>query len=361
MRQAFRIIFLFLSLSFLLQQAKGQDIHLTQFYNAPLNINPASTGDFIGDWRLSGSYRHQWGAKENDTKAFQTTTIGYDAPFSLKGKNLAAGFFFVNDQPSVQLSFQRLYASGGLNQTIGKNSFNFGLQLGLVNMSTQSFLYPTQYNSSANGQGGRYDENLSNGETDALESNSSIDVNTGISWSNRINEKIEAKAGFAFFHIYSSNSTLMGATPDEEGNTPKHRSAGRQAIYITPKYLLTPKIVIAPHIQFMYSKRNQHSLLGSNVMYLLPENSANIKRIYGGFMTSWAKSKSKENQEYATRTMDRYGLIIGAIFPKLNVGFSYDITLTSLAQHFGNPFEITFIYIAPATLFNRKTLPCERL
>ncbi len=38
----------------------SQDIHYSQFYNSPLNVNPAKTGIFNGDKRLNLSYRSQW-------------------------------------------------------------------------------------------------------------------------------------------------------------------------------------------------------------------------------------------------------------------------------------------------------------
>lgn len=40
--------------------AKAQDLHYSQFYNSPLNINPALTGIFNGDHRITGSLRDQW-------------------------------------------------------------------------------------------------------------------------------------------------------------------------------------------------------------------------------------------------------------------------------------------------------------
>ncbi|RMG84757.1 MAG: type IX secretion system membrane protein PorP/SprF, partial [Bacteroidetes bacterium] len=38
----------------------AQDIHFSQFYNAPFTINPALTGLFKGDQRLTTHYRNQW-------------------------------------------------------------------------------------------------------------------------------------------------------------------------------------------------------------------------------------------------------------------------------------------------------------
>ena len=41
--------------------ATAQDLHFSQFFNAPLTVNPANTG-FIpdADYRLGAHYRNQW-------------------------------------------------------------------------------------------------------------------------------------------------------------------------------------------------------------------------------------------------------------------------------------------------------------
>lgn len=39
---------------------QAQDIHFSQFFNSPLNINPALTGVSNGDQRFQANYRNQW-------------------------------------------------------------------------------------------------------------------------------------------------------------------------------------------------------------------------------------------------------------------------------------------------------------
>ena len=38
----------------------SQDIHFSQFNLSPLNLNPAMTGAFQGDYRFAGNHRNQW-------------------------------------------------------------------------------------------------------------------------------------------------------------------------------------------------------------------------------------------------------------------------------------------------------------
>ncbi|HMZ89019.1 MAG TPA: type IX secretion system membrane protein PorP/SprF, partial [Chitinophagales bacterium] len=40
----------------------AQDIHFSQFFAAPILVNPANTGNFIGSARIGLNYRDQWGS-----------------------------------------------------------------------------------------------------------------------------------------------------------------------------------------------------------------------------------------------------------------------------------------------------------
>src|SRR6186713_842597 len=61
------------------------DPHFTQYYVYPSWLNPALTGSFDGDYRVSGIYRNQWG---NISKPF--STIGLGAEF-VTDKNVNVG------------------------------------------------------------------------------------------------------------------------------------------------------------------------------------------------------------------------------------------------------------------------------
>lgn len=66
----------------------GQDFHYSQFYNAPLHLNPALTGIFRGDVRLMGNYKSQWTDVPVD---YKTVTLAVDKKFLKVSQN--DGFF----------------------------------------------------------------------------------------------------------------------------------------------------------------------------------------------------------------------------------------------------------------------------
>lgn len=56
----------------------AQDFHYSQFYNAPLHLNPALTGIFRGDVRAMGNYKSQWTDVPVD---YKTVTLAVDKKF----------------------------------------------------------------------------------------------------------------------------------------------------------------------------------------------------------------------------------------------------------------------------------------
>ena len=55
----------------------GQDIHFSQFYMSPLNLNPALTGVMNCNQRFVANYRNQW-ASVLGSSSFNTYSASYD-------------------------------------------------------------------------------------------------------------------------------------------------------------------------------------------------------------------------------------------------------------------------------------------
>ena len=56
---------------------EAQDIHFSQFYMSPLNLNPALTGIMNCNMRVSSNYRNQWSSVLK-ADAFKTYNVSYD-------------------------------------------------------------------------------------------------------------------------------------------------------------------------------------------------------------------------------------------------------------------------------------------
>ncbi|MCU0328676.1 MAG: PorP/SprF family type IX secretion system membrane protein [Chitinophagales bacterium] len=73
---------------------KAQDFHFSQFYNAPLLLNPALTGNFDGKFRAIANHRMQWDGIVAGA-LYQTSSVSAD--FRLASWNSNFGIAIVND------------------------------------------------------------------------------------------------------------------------------------------------------------------------------------------------------------------------------------------------------------------------
>lgn len=115
------IVFPFLS--------KGQDHIYSQFYNSPIYLNPALTGQFEGDIRFNALYRNQWTGLSGDFSYMSAS-----ADLNLQKLNSGVGLIFNRSSEgtaylqknNIALSYS--YIIGGDNFTL-----SFGLQGGITN------------------------------------------------------------------------------------------------------------------------------------------------------------------------------------------------------------------------------------
>lgn len=83
-----RLLLVAMIMSLLSGMSFAQDFHYSQFYNAPLHLNPALTGIFRGDIRAMGNYKSQWVDVPVD---YKTVTLAVDKKFLKVSNN--DGFF----------------------------------------------------------------------------------------------------------------------------------------------------------------------------------------------------------------------------------------------------------------------------
>src|SRR5918993_754732 len=80
-------------------KVQAQSYHFSQFYSAPILVNPASTGNYPGEVRIAGNFRSQWAADDNP---YLTTALG--AEYRLlrdqlpTGSKFGVGLTFINDK-----------------------------------------------------------------------------------------------------------------------------------------------------------------------------------------------------------------------------------------------------------------------
>ena len=91
----------------------SQDIHFSQYNGSVLNLNPAFTGFFDGDYRINAIYRSQW---TSVPVPYRTISIAADGRFKtkkMKSDCFGLGIYFNNDKAGdTYYNTTQLYLSG---------------------------------------------------------------------------------------------------------------------------------------------------------------------------------------------------------------------------------------------------------
>lgn len=201
----------------------SQDIHYSQFYNSPFNINPALTGIFNGDVRFAANYRSQWYV--DNLGRYMTFTASADMKFypqdRSKNNFWSGGLLFNYDVAGDgKLALGHLGLSGGYTTKFLDNNF---LTLGgLVGVSQRRFkledlLWDNQWN------GFQVDPSRPTGENFDNTSNVFLDLSAGFNWRWQQTARTKFDIGMGAFHLNRpSQSFYINSTED---NLPNRFSA----------------------------------------------------------------------------------------------------------------------------------------
>jgi type IX secretion system PorP/SprF family membrane protein len=317
-------------LSITVNYLNGQDVHFTLFNNNPLFLNPANTGNFDGDWRLSANYRNQWGAASNP---YRTTSLSFDKSFYFKQEKIAAGLFFINDNSGISnLTFNNLFGSIGYEKELNKNFFNIGIQVGYAFGKINSWkVWDDQTG----------DFTRDNGEINLGENVSFLDINAGVCWRRNIGI-YEPELGFSFSHLNSPKKTFIESSEKEKIKSTVHSKV---------KIKVTDKLFVTPSLLYMGKDKTSLTMLGTNIGYSILASSR-VKQIYTGFYL----------RNGIFEKADSFSALIGATIGNLDIAFSYDSYISQLSKSAGKmgAYEISLIYRNFNTVLNTYSIPCER-
>jgi len=188
----------------------GQDIHYSQFYNAPFLINPGLTGVFKEDARFTINYRNQW----HSVVDYETFTAAADMKFWPKRPRngyFSAGLVFNRDQSGLsKLTLVNIGLNGSYTHQLSNTSFlTVGTQgsFNQRNFDIGDLLFDQQYDPGR----GTVDPTLANGETSFNERNNFFALNAGINLRiqarntkalvDQLDKRTKLDVGVGFFNI----------------------------------------------------------------------------------------------------------------------------------------------------------------
>lgn len=304
-------------LQFSIINCSAQDIHFSQFYNSPLNLNPGLTGSFIGDIRVVGNQRSQWSSVTTPYSTFgisiDANTI-YNSPF-----NVGLGFY--NDKAGDS-QFSTLQIAPSVSYAIFISDSSQTITIGAQPTFTQRSIdyselkFDNQYN------GVTYDESLGNGETFSNEGRSYLNVHGGLSWQYNIGQRKSVSAGIALHNILNPKQSFF--------NNASITLNRRFTFHAEGNIKLSDKFDGIPRVSIMTQDQYKEIIFGGSGKYYL--NNGNYKAAYLGF---WYRNS---DATYITAELD---------YANFHFGVSYDINLSSLrvASRNRGGFEFSIIYI----------------
>ena len=203
--------------SFLLiasQNVHSQDIHFSQFNEAPLLRNPALAGIFSGDLRLQAVYRTQW---QSVTVPYQTTSFNgeYKLPLGKSEDFITIGGQILFDKAgSIAMTSTHILPAVNYHKSLSGQR-NMYLSLGFMGGLVQRRFDRSKITTNSQFDGNSYNGSLSDGENFDNPSYSYFDGTAGMSFNSQIgdNENNNIFLGIAYHHFNKpSNISFYGNT-----------------------------------------------------------------------------------------------------------------------------------------------------
>lgn len=207
-----RILFVTVALLFYTVYATGQDVHFTQFYNNPMLLNPALTGNNKCILRAGMGYRDQWWKVSLPYKTYDFFIDGKIQPYELKRDWFGVGLSIVTDKSGsgiLKNNDFRLFLSYNKG-LIEKNKlvFSIGVAAGIIsrNVDKWKISFDNQWT------GTHFDPYLEDGENMTINSRRAFDLNVGGVITYVFKERLNAHAGASIRHVNCPQLSLLSST-----------------------------------------------------------------------------------------------------------------------------------------------------
>jgi type IX secretion system PorP/SprF family membrane protein len=316
--------------------AKAQDPEFSQYYSAPLYLNPAFVGTTM-DHRFILNYRNQW---PNVARGYVTYAASYD--YNLYQYNSGVGFLATVDQAgtagmkSSQFNFLYSYKWSIAKKWVISSGLNFGYAVRTIDFN--KLLFGDQLQFDATGNVPSDDPALFN-----LGTAHYFDFKAGALAYNK-----NFWLGFAFSHINEPNRSLINQEAFVPLKTTIHGGV-RIPLYTGAKKRSIP--VLSP--SFVYKQQGQfHQLdVGAHLLY---------SPIILGL---WYRGIPLGKNVQGNISQDAVVLILGFQFEKVELTYSYDFTISSLGPISGGTHEMALKYrlgiqLQEKTKRRERFIPC---
>ena len=306
--------FVFASSSF------AQDVHFSQFFEAPLLRNPSLAGIFAGDVRVQGVYRSQWGSV---TTPYVTQSINaeYKMPMGSSNDFVTIGGQILHDKAgTTALTTTNVYPAINYHKALSGDKSTY-LSLGFMGGYVQRSIDRSKITTNSSYEHGGDGETFSSTKYGYLDGSAGISLN--------------------------STAGIDGQTTYFVGLAYHHFNKPRPSFFNDKSVQVQPKIVASGGIKFPI---DETSYLTMEADY--SKQAANTE-IIGGLMYSRKIGTDYDNPLYTinfggyVRYNDAFIPVIKLDYHPFSVSFSYDVTTSALmtASQMQGGFELSVSYL----------------
>lgn len=316
-------VFIFLLLtSYFMPGAWCQDINFSQFYELPLLRNPALSGLFAGDIRVTTAFRSQWGSV---TVPYQTQALGGELKFAVSEVDyMSLGLQITNDVAGdSKLGRTAILPALTFHKSINGDKDTY-LSLGFLGGAVQQRFDPSRL---------KFDDQFVNGAYSATNPTRQIfsntartyyDASVGMVFSSVFGNDIKYYLGASYFH-FTEPKVAFSSSNDIRLNKKMMYNAGLSAP--TSDY---DRIILYTDV---FTQGGSTGAQGG-LMYrhdLLQEDVDETFSLSGGAFIRWN---------------DAVMPVVKLDYYKLGVGLTYDVNISKLRAASGarGGFELTASY-----------------
>jgi type IX secretion system PorP/SprF family membrane protein len=291
------------------------DPHFSQYYIQPMTMNPAFTGAFDGDYRVSGIWRSQYGNTLNTKGLSAEKTSNKNANFGVNLVNQSS-----SDGAYNYTNGYLTFAYTGVR--FGENSDHYlvmAMQIGFISrkFDITKMQFGSQWSS-----GVGFDASNPSNETFLKPQVTSFDAGAGIAYYDATpNRTASVFGGVSAFHITQPDNPYL-----TNGNQSKLDI--RYSVQAGVRITASDQLSIVPTAIYMKQGDAQEKMAG---MYFQVYASENTDVMFGGYY----------------RLNDAIAPFVGFFYKGLTMGLSYDVDASakSAAGSKGNSLEISISYV----------------
>ena len=321
----------------------SQDIHFSQFFEAPLLRNPSLAGIYTGDIRVQGVYRDQW---NSFTNAYRTGSINaeYKMPIGRGNDFMTTGIQALFDKSgTIGLTSAHVLPALNYHKSLSDTKLMF-LSLGFMGgMIRKSIDLSKMTTDNQYGPGG-FDPTAPNGENLIAPNFTSWDANVGMSFNTSFGKD-------------QANSMFVGAAYH-------HLNRPKNSFYRDPNIELHAKYVFSTGIKLRIDEFSSFTIQADH------SSQGSFSETIGGALYSHILGDDPENPPYTLyagaflRFRDAFIPVLKMDMKSVSVAISYDLNVSPLktASRGRGGFELSLSYIAFLDRYNssRDKVLCPR-